>query len=267
MVFNFATYWPALLLLLGVVGLVFKNKITDSLASVGTIFGLKKQYVLVGFAVAGIIFGGFALVMTMFSGTASIVTDSNIATTQSALISCAFASAPTEAVPGTDNVTFNANTKDLSKNDAQVQFDNGGKSINGSLRCESNRADISKGAQADCYLVSDSYRSETSTTDSNVYYWLSTSTSASKVPGLAWAQTAYLADEGSTNIGASTSDSVERTKLVFAQDEAVQYLGYYITIADATSFGYLNNQSSGAVKFICDGAQVGELDLTKVASI
>jgi len=170
---------------------------------------------------------------------------------------------PTETVPLTQNITFRADPTDKKHYYADVKHDNGASSINGTLFCKDNRQDISKGAVHDVYVKSGAFKNEVSTTDSNTYYILATSASASKVPGFSWQQTAYISDSGSSNTGATTSSPSERSDIVFAQDETTQYVGYYLTLPGATAFGYLNNKSSVDVKFVADGNTVATLTITK----
>lgn len=63
----------AILLAVGVIGLLWRNKITDSIGSVGKIVGLKKTFVFMLFIVVGIIAGGIAVIGgTLGGATASI---------------------------------------------------------------------------------------------------------------------------------------------------------------------------------------------------
>jgi len=220
------------------------------------------------FITLGIVFGGISGVMMgglyiwdeAKGQTASLSSD-DVSSGFAGEISCSFASAPTE-VDTTTNITFRADPNDVNHYYADVKYDSGAASINGTLYCQDSRDDLSKGVKHDCFIKADSFRNEVSTTDSNTYYILATSASASKVSGFPWAQTAYLND-GSV---ATTSSPKERVDLVFAQDESQEDLGYYLTLPGTTVFGYLNNQTSNDVSFICDGKEVGVLTITKTTA-
>lgn len=271
---NIPVWLPAILLVLGVVGLVFKNQFSNMLGKVGSPFGLKVNTTLIILSVVAIALGGFTTISSFASngfhlGTASLSESSNVAdagVATSADITCRYVSAPQETAPLTQNITFRSDPKDLTNYYADVKFDNGASSINGTLFCESARPNIRQGVKSTCYVKSDTFRSETSTTDSNVYDILASSTVASVVPGKTWQETAYIADSGTTNTGATTSSALEKTDLVFAQDETQQYIGFYVTLPGTTVFGYLNNQTAQGVHIICNGKEVGKLTVTKTTS-
>lgn len=187
--------------------------------------------------------------------------DSNVVSA----LNCEFTT-PQE-VTATDNVTVRADPNKLNHYYADVGAFSGAASINGTLFCKDNRQDISKGTKHDVYVKAGAFRNEVSTTDSNTYYILATSASASKVPGFSWQQTAYLADKGTTNAGAATTDTKERIDLVFAQDEASQYVGYYLTLPGATAWSYLNNQTSVDIDFVADGSTVATMTVTKTTTM
>jgi hypothetical protein len=184
-------------------------------------------------------------------------------------LSCVFATptnvAPEVAVPG---IKFRADPDDLSHYYADVQHVNGTASINGTLSCR-RTGDVNLAGVAQCYAKADSFRSETSTSDANVYYIVATTASASKVAGMPWRQTIYLND----GAVATTASEAEETDLVFVGGsgaESQEDLGYYLTLPGATAWSYLNNQTSNDVHIYCNfGAgdeQVARLTITKVTS-
>jgi hypothetical protein len=226
----------------------------------------------IAFIALGIIFGGIGGVMMGFSSigntisgqTASVVSDRQLPAVQGSL-SCEFSTVTGINVSG-GAITTRADQTNIQRYYADVPSNAGADSINGTLLCKSTRPNIRDGVYSDCYIKAGSFRNEVSTTDSNTYYILATSAAPSKVPGFPWQQTAYIADSGTTNTPATTSSAKERTDLIFAQDETLQYLGFHLTLPGATTFGYLNNQTSIPVEIVCDGATQGTLVVTKVAA-
>jgi len=260
-----------ILFLIGLVGLFGRKGLGQSVRGMlGMIpIGNPKLWaailLIVGIAAGGAAFGW----SYVSSGLSGVTTATGLGATeglsvQDAAVSCRFVSAPTSATaPG---VTARADTSDLTNYYADVIYTNGTNSINGTILCKSDRADIRQGVKSTCYAKADAFRSQTSTTDSNTYYILATSTTPSVVPGMTWQQTAYLADSGGTATAATTSSQKESIDLVFAQDETEQYLGFYLTLPGSTVFGYLNNQTSSQVHIICDDEEVSTVTVVKVSS-
>lgn len=185
-------------------------------------------------------------------------------------LTCVFNSAPSalSATYTTDTavsgVSFVADPASLNHYKAYVLYNNGTRSINGSVVC-TRTGDINQAVAVPCYAKASSFRSETSTTDSNTYYWVATSASASKVAGFPWQQTIYL----NSGAVATTASDREMTQLLFtggASAQVTQTLGFYLTLPGDTPFSYLNNQSSGDVQIFCNGAQVADLTITKVSA-
>ena len=261
-----STTFGAIFLVLGVLAL-FLKPVKESFGVIP--FGNPKLWTVI-FIVAGLALGGVGVVAGAFSGgvsTASLTgptaTTGTIATS---LVSCQMNAPTVVGGVANGNVTFRSDPNTLKHYYADVPFADGAISLNGTMFCTSDRADISKGESYDCYAKADSFRSQTSTTDSNTYYIVATSTAASQVAGVPWQQTIYLADSGNSNTAATTSSPAERTSLTFAQDEKTQYLGYYATLPGATVFGYLNNQTSENINFLCNNNQVGQLTITKTTA-
>jgi len=120
---------------------------------------------------------------------------------------------------------------------------------------------IRQGVSTTCLAKCGSFKSLTSTTDSNTYYICGTATTRSVVPGYTWQQSVYLAD----NAIATTSSTKEKIQFVFAQDEATQALNIAITPPGATVGGYLTNNTAIPVIIECDGQEVSRITINKVA--
>lgn len=240
------------------------------LGKYGKILGI----VLVVFSIGGAI----AYVSSMNVGgifkSASLTQDELASTSAITGLSCVFNSAPS-SLSGTyttdtaiSGAYFDDDPNDLSHYNAYVLHNNGTRSLNGSITC-TREGDVEQAGRMTCFVKADSFRSETSTTDSNTYYILATSASASKVTGFPWAQTAYLND-GSV---ATTASDREKTEVVFtggSTAEAQEDLGYYVTLPGATAWSYLNNLTSNDVSFYCNwGAgdqKVARITVTKVSA-
>jgi hypothetical protein len=231
------------------------------------IFG--KLSVIVAILLLVVSIGGAIAYVGTLSGGKILQTGSLEPETQPGLtgLSCVFNSAPTEAdnVPTAGiGITFVADPQKLNSYKAYVLHNNGTRSINGTVVC-TRTGDINQAVAVSCYAKASSFRSETSTTDSNTYYWVATSASASKVAGFPWAQTIYL----NSGAVATTSSDKEKTNLLFTgagSAQVAQTLGFYVTLPGATPFSYLNNQTQGSVKIYCNDAEVADLTLVKVSA-
>ena len=201
--------------------------------------------------------------------TGSILGDKNVVSASALTdLECKFATPNLVGALVTNGVSFTADPNDLSHYNVYVIHNNGTNSINGTLSCV-RQGDIELSARSTCYVKAESFKSETSTSDANVYYILATTSKKSEVAGFPWAQTAYLKDGAI----ATTSSDQEKTDLVFtggASAEAQEDLGYYITFVGQTAFNYLNNQTSNDVNIFCDvngvDKKVATLTITKVSA-
>ena len=264
-----------IILLIGVFALIGKGTLGGlSKGILGAIpIGNIKLWSVI-FIALGLVGGAFAgagmtydyVVGAIGGSTASFSSD---ATNQDAQLSCVISKVSATTAVGITNVTAVGNTNDL--NHYYVTVSNatgaGSYSINGTLDCDSGRADIRQGAVSNCYIKSDSFKSYTSTTDSNTYYIIAQTTGVSEVQGMSWKQTAYLKDSGTTNVEADTADSQETIKLVFAQDEAQQYLGFNFALPGDTVLNYLTDSQDATVdvEIVCDGVTQGILTIDKSA--
>lgn len=234
----------------------------------------KKIAVILGIALIVISVGGAITYVKGFNlgsgnllGTASLGEDELPSTSAITSLACVFA-VPTEHQP-LDNLSFRADPSNLAHYYVDAKYDvDGDSSFNGTLSCK-REGDIEKAGKAVCYAMADSFRSETSTSDSNTYYIVDTSASASKVTGFPWAQVIYLNDGAI----ATTSSDREKTDLVFtggSSAESQEDLGYYITLPGNTIFGYLNNQTSNDINIYCNwGAgdqEVAKFTITKTTA-
>jgi hypothetical protein len=274
-ILSFIPAWIwALVLVFGVLGLFFRNSISNAMGMIGRPLGLKITTTLVILSLLAIFAGGFGVVTgyyTQFTsgGTiASITGAEQPAVTQPSMLTCQFVSAPTAynyTAGCASATTFRSDPTKLNNYYVDVPFMCGTDYLNGTLLCMDNRADVSKGVSHTCYAKADAYRSQTSTTDANTYFIVATGTTASQVSGLTWAQNIYLADSSGTATVATIASAKEKTPIMFAQDEVQNYLGFAMNLTGSTNFGYLNNQSTNQVHFICDGQEVSTLTITKLA--
>lgn len=108
--------------------------------------------------------------------------------------------------------------------------------INVNFTCYREGATSEDGASL-MIVKGEEFRSETSTSDTNTYNVLETSTRQSQIiSGQGYTQTIYLAD----NEQASTSSTKEFEYLTFGEGEKALTLSLYGEI-DETNFGYLND--------------------------
>lgn len=259
-----------ILLLIGAVALIGKGSIGGMARGVtGAIpFGNAKLWAVI-FIVLGLIFGGIAGATSLYSSVAASVSTASVGSSDTAVANAQapLALGPVTAlsvteVTSTDNLTLRADPSNLQRYYVDVKYDSGAASVNGTLNVPKVGTDLEHDAGIECLVKSQSYRSETSTTDSNTYYILATTTAQSKVSGYTWAQTAYLND-GSV---ATTSSNSEKTILTFPRGTAQRTLGFYYTLPGATAFGYLNNQTSKTVDIECGGQKVYQFVITKLAA-
>jgi hypothetical protein len=207
-------------------------------------------------------------------GSASLTDEEAVMSAGITGLSCVFNSAPSgltttyTADSAASGAYFVADPDSLSHYDAYVLHDNGTRVINGTVSC-TRQGDVEKAGRMECYIKGDAFKSETSTTDSNTYYILATSASASKVAGFPWAQTAYIND-GSV---ATTASDREKTNVVFtggASAQAVETVGYSLTLPGATPWSYLNNLTSNDVHIFCNygsgDQEVAKITVTKVSA-
>jgi hypothetical protein len=260
--------WALIFLLAGFIAVFFRGGLGSSIRSVFGIIpiGNPKLWGVI-FIVLGLMFGGLAYGWNQISGlTAGIGTATTIGTTPttSQLTNCRFQYASASKDAGVAGAVATVDTSDLSHYYYYTKATNGSVSLNGTISCD-RTGDIDKAYATNCWIVSDSFRSESSTTDSNTYYTIATSSTKSKVPGFPWAQTAYL----QSGAVATTASDQEVTQIVFTGGSgaiATQQLGYYFTLPGQTAFNYLNNQTSKDVNIYCDGNQkVGRITIQKIA--
>jgi hypothetical protein len=252
----------AILLIVGVLGL-FSKRVRAIFGMIP--FGNPKLWTVI-VAVVGLMLGGIAGISGIVSSagvsTASL-TGNSVSGAQLPVLEAQM-NTPTVAALG-GGVTFRSDPNSVDHQYADVLYTNGTASINGTIKLTRQSSDITPDLSYTCYAKADSFRSQTSTTDSNTYYIVATSATKSLVSGVPWQQTIYLADKGTTNSAAATTDAKEQTSFDLAQGKSSGYLGYYVTLPGATVFGYLDNQTSNDVRFYCGNQQVGDLTITKVA--
>jgi len=254
----------AILLIVGILALLLKGSIGSFARSTIGWLPVNPKTAAVLVIVVGILLGGIGTVMSWAPSisTASITGQDADSVPGVSSLSCSLTSI--SKVNAGENVTLRADPTNLNKYYVDVKYDSPAAVINGTLNCDRGVANTENAEAFACVVKSQTFRSETSTTDSNTYYILETSASASKVPGYPYAQTAHLND-GSV---ASTSSKREKTNLQFTGGDSAQSqetLGFYFKLP-GTPFTYLNNQSSRDVVIDCGGNQVFDLVITKTSA-
>ena len=248
-----------LFLLIGIWAFIWRKQSKMFLGKYAMIFAI-------ALIVVGIIAGGFTYAKSLPSklktGGLEIVEEEPESITPISSLVCIWNANPVNA---TANVSFRTDPNDLSHLYADVGTVSGAATFSGNMSCDRS-GDVEKAGSSVCYADAESFRNEVTTTDSNTYYIVDTSSKASKVSGHAWAQKIYLKD-GST---AGTGDDQEKTQMVFSGGSSAQVnekLGLYVALPGTTVWGYLNNQTSRDVAFYCGGEKVGRITITKLASL
>lgn len=265
--------------LIFILSLVFKKGVFGKVRAFAGGFGLPVQISLAILAGIMLLMGGLAglsglwgsignVASGQLSDATATLTGNNAeelppVTLGSCTLSTISATAPAR------NVSYTADPNDKQRYKISAKENAGGTSVNGTLSCDrGDTSNIQEDVGITCWARADEYRSETSTTDSNTYYIVQTSTSKSEVPGYPWAQNIYLKDNGV----ASSTDKQEKVTLVFAEGVATRTLGFYFDLAGATEWGYLNNQSTESVEIVCGqtyntAQDAFEFEITKVAGV
>ena len=265
---SFIPIWLGVgLAVLGLGGLFFKNKISDALGIVGKPLGLKVTTTLMILGIVGIIVGGASI--TGFVG--GLLTPDVTATfrgiemipLEGTDLECTLTTKSLTSALGDANATWRSDPSDNQHYYVDVINATGilANGINGTLTCLRPASHVGEDGAVECWVKGEEFRSETSTTDANIYNLLLTGTSASRIEGETWAYTSYLND----GAVATPSSSVEKTIIAFAESEAEEDLGFYLTLGGATSLNYLNAQSSLDAEIICSGETVYTITVTKIS--
>lgn len=252
----------AIFLILGALALFVKGSIGNTLRGVLVLPPFKAKTWAIIILGVGLIFGGVAGIQGIWSNyvtptTGGFITDEKPVLSGVVDMQCRVQSIG--AATANTLIATRSDTGDVKHYYIDVPERNMTASFQVNLSCDRG-GDISKGAVASCYVKADSFRSDTSTTDSNTYYIVATSTTKSRVEGMPWEQTVYLED----NAGSTTSSTKEKVQFAFAQDEANQKLSVLATLPGATVGGQLLNQTSKDLKIYCDGAEQGRITITKL---
>lgn len=255
------------LLIIGLIGLFAKRTLGQTIRGVlGVIpIGSPKLWSAI-ILVIGIMAGGWAVGMSYVQSgvsTASLgIGDSDVSSVEPAMLDCKFSTYGVTPIDRNESLSLDSSDNSHLLIILPNGTASGDASINGTLSCDSDRANIRQGSVANCEYRVSGFRSKVSTTDSNTYYIVATSTSASAISGYPWQLTAYLND----NAVATTSSDQEKTKLVFAQDEASQDLGFYFTLSGDTVLNYLREDIDPQdVSIVCDGVEQARITITKDA--
>jgi len=260
-------------LLIGLIGLFAKGSIGQSVRGM---LGHYSKLILIALVIIGLMAGGFAYgsgaVKGLFGSvaTASAINEGSSSSSDVQLEDCYWASYGGSTQALIENSTFRIDANDRSLLYADVQNESVvglktahlSNAINGTIVC-SRTGDIDKAGQTTCTAKAQTYKSLTSTTDSNTYSIVALNVQNSVIPGYSYQQSIYLND-GSI---ATTSSNPERTTWVFtggASAQAQDTLGVYATLPGATTFNYLTQQTSKDIVFECGGQKVGTIRVTSV---
>lgn len=249
--------WAGIMLIVGVLGLVFRNKLAVSIAKINPVFPAKTTLMIVG--IVGIIAGGIGWITSTTSGLTDSLGTASITQVEAVPlhgtdITCIHTTRSLSSSEGNLNASFQDDPADRSHYSVSIKNDTGGTpeiyddGINGTLTCSRPASHVGEDGAIGCWVVGEEFRSEISTTDSNTYNVLATSTTKSLIPGVNWATTSYLSD----NAVATTASSQEKTILTFAEAEGEEVLGYYLTLAGGTDLERINEQTSLDMKIMCD---------------
>lgn len=255
--------------LLGVTGLIFRNKLSNMVAQVGSPLGLKVKTTLMILAIIGIVAGGGSAIVgyaTGVMGTASILPQAQQATDMSNL-DCRIATVAGMTASTTGNSTdasYSADTVDETHYTAYLRNVTamGSGTITANLSCERD-GNFDKEEAFECWIEGDSFKSDVSTSDMNSYFIIATSNQQSYVEGFPYRQTAYIND----NAQATSSTSQERKMIVFSDGDAEQTISTLITLPGDTALNYLKSDTEGGAtpsfRVKCNGEQVGYVTIVK----
>lgn len=239
--------WAGILLIVGVLGLVFRMPLATQIAKVFPVF--PAQIVLVIFSIIGIMAGGFGWIqgiargLTSGNGLASF-TGQDIAPLEQEVIieSCVYKT----GVGLTGNVTLRSDTS--STNNIYVDIDasdwlleanaKAPAEVNVSFTCRRAGSTQEDGA-SQIVVKANSYISETDTSSANSYNIIQTTSTPSDIWSGRYVQTLYVEDDAQ----AGSSSTKEETYLTFSEGDKELDL-YVMAEMDQTSFENLNNYST-----------------------
>jgi len=213
-------------LIIGVAMLLSKR----AKAMVPSIFGISKNFIMIGLIAIGLISGGVAWV-------------------QGAMPLASLTGADTSALP---EATLQSSAWDGPS----------GREVDINFTCTRNAEDVSE-EQAIKILVDGAkgIRSEISTSDANEYYLFETSTRLSPVFAGDYTQTVYPEGDGNT---ATTTDTKEYDFIEFSEGKKSQTL-HIIGDLDRTTFTKLNNYTMKTIEIRTeDGTVWGKIIVNKV---
>jgi len=271
--------WAGIVLIIAVLGLVFRNKLATAIAKINPLLPAKQTLMVIG--VVGILAGGIGWIVStaqdlaggLTGGTASIIGQRTTAVQKSSL-SCRFVDSvagETEAsTANSTDATYSEDSYDEAHYTAYLENRTDTSMATGvilaNLTCDRD-GNYDMEEAFDCWVESDSFRSDVSTSDTNTYYIIETTNKDSYVDGFPHRQTAQIND----NAGATSSSSTERKMIVFADGDAEQKIGIRFTLPGATVFNYLASDKLGgttpSVRIFCDGQQKGYITIVKQADV
>lgn len=250
MVLEFIPSWlSATLLVLGILGLVFRSKFAMMIAKVNPLFPAKQT--LIVFAIVGILAGGFGVLMGFGQGlmgnvdVASITGQAEEGVVSATMLSeCYYAS----AVGLTGNTTIRADPNsnkvvylDVDGTEYITYSATAGNNINATFTCI-RTGNVEEAGDVKIVVKGDEFKAETSTTDSSTYNIVETSSSPSSIWSGKYKQTLYVGD----GAYAKTTDGQEYGYLSFSAGERQLTLGILGEV-DATSLTKLNNYTQKSV--------------------
>lgn len=233
---------------IGVLGLVFKNALAKKIA--GAFPLVNANLALMILLVVGFIGGGAGLIWGSVSGfaggldlnTASVAADSAEGVLATSLTECVYRSGT--GLTGnqtirTDPSASNRIFIDIDGTEYDTYLAAG--NINVTWSCTRSGA-TDKAASVRAVATGETFRAETSTTDSALYAIATQNASSSSVFSGKYKQTVYL-NSGSQ---ATASSSQESEFVAFAEGAKKELLGSFVTV-DRTGFQKLNNYTQKTV--------------------
>jgi len=245
-------------LIIGVAMLLSKR----AKAMVPSIFGISKNFIMIGLIAIGLISGGVAWVQGAMP-LASLTGADTSALPEATLQSCIYSAG---SYGGGTNITVrqdpNSNNVVYLDVDESAWDGPSGREVDINFTCTRNAEDVSE-EQAIKILVDGAkgIRSEISTSDANEYYLFETSTRLSPVFAGDYTQTVYPEGDGNT---ATTTDTKEYDFIEFSEGKKSQTL-HIIGDLDRTTFTKLNNYTMKTIEIRTeDGTVWGKIIVNKV---
>lgn len=255
-------------LIIVALSLIFKHRLGSMIGGIGRPLGINKFWTLLILGVILFMAGGWTWISTSIPAfDVATITGAQEGVAMSNL-DCKFVDAVSGATAvSTGNTSISSYSADSYDEAHYTAYLSNGTNMGvgylvGNLTCERS-GNYDREEAFDCWVECDTYRSDTSTTDTNTYTICETTNKVSYVDGLDDRQTAYIED----NAGAETTSSVERKKIVFADGDAEQKIGFQFKLSGNTNFNYLLADTEGgtapSVRVFCENKQQGYVTIVK----